>query len=105
MAPMPPLGRDYAIRVVEAGQLPFSLGSPHAVVMILQQEGKFRIRELVVDQAEVKAAMDKAMAEFRSFQPEHVAALARPTGKIHAEGSSREELVAQMRTMKWPSNW
>ncbi len=102
---MPPLGRERVISYVEQGHVHFSFGSPHACVAIVPQEGKFRIRELVVDADEARDAMQKAMMERRSFMPEHYAQLARPTGKIFAEASSPQELVTIMRTMHWPDNW
>lgn len=105
MAPCPPLGRDAAITLVEANKLPFTFGSPHPHTMILAQDGRFRIRQLVVDEAEARADSEAARAANRSWMAEHYYALGRPTGTIYADAATREELVAVMRTMDWPASW
>jgi hypothetical protein len=105
MAPMPPLGRARAIQMVREGRLPLSFGSPHQTVAILLQDGVYRIRALVVDDAEARASNERAIARGESWMPEHYYALGKPTGTIHAEVSSIEELVATMQTMSWPHHW
>ena len=103
MAPLPPIGRDAAIKMVEDGELPFSFGSPHPHVMVLEQDGKFRIRQLIVDTAGAK--YQAARARSPSWMPEHHYALGQPTGEIYAEAASARELIEVMRTMDWPHNW
>jgi hypothetical protein len=106
MAPTAPLGRARAIELVKQGELPITFGSPHPTVSIVQQEGKFRIRELVVDQhAAETAAVAAKRARSPSWMPEHYYALGTPSGKIFAEASSRAELVEVMSTMTWPADW
>lgn len=105
MAPVPPLGRMNAMRFVREGRLPFRFGAPHPCAMCLEEDGMFRIRQLVSDPAAERAAFEKAMAEGRSFQPENVSALAKPTGTIYAEAKTREGLLAIMETMEWPNHW
>jgi hypothetical protein len=106
MAPVPPLGRHRAIELVEEGALPLSFGSPHPHVAVLEQDGRFRIRALVVDPKEAEQAAAAARrARSPSWMPEHYYALGRPTGKIYADAASRAELVAIMRTMDWPQDW
>ncbi|HEU4538808.1 MAG TPA: hypothetical protein VFS00_32030 [Polyangiaceae bacterium] len=105
MAPAPPLGRDYAMKLVAEGKLPVSFGSPHVCVMALEQDGVFRLRQLVVDEREAAAALEEARAQRLPFQPEHYYGLGRPTGTIYAEAPSREGLLEQMRTIPWPKNW
>lgn len=105
MAPLAPLGRERAMQLVREGRLPFSFGSPHPCTMILEQEGLFRIRELVVNEDEARAAAQAAFSAGGSWMPEHHYALAKPTGKIYAEASSREELLAFMSEMPWPKHW
>jgi hypothetical protein len=106
MAPIAPLGRTRAIQLVTEGTLPVTFGSPHPSVMVLKQEGMFRIRELVVDEV---AARDAAEASRRartpSWMPEHYYSLGRPTGKVFAEAASRTELLELMATMPWPAEW
>lgn len=106
MAPTAPVGRARAIQLVTEGSLPVSLGTPHPTVLIVEQEGMFRIRELVIDRAEVEAAASAAKrARSPSWMPEHYYALGKPSGKIFAEAASRSELVQLMSTMTWPDTW
>jgi hypothetical protein len=94
------------MQLVAEGQLPFSFGSPHPTVSVLEQDGTFRIRELVVDRAGAEAAAAAAhRARTPSWMPEHYYALGRPTGTIYAEAASRAELLELMRTMPWPADW
>ena len=106
MAPTAPVGRQRAIELVQENSFPISLGSPHPTVLIVQQEGKFRIRELVIDAQEAAAAANAAgRARSPSWMPEHFYALGKPTGKIFAEAASKAELVAVMGSMTWPDHW
>ena len=105
MAPVAPLGRDGAIALVAQGRLPIWLGSPHPTVAIVEQEGVFRIRDLAIDEAVARAKGEQALARGESWMPEHYYALGRPTGKIHAEAGTREELIERMRAMRWPASW
>ena len=105
MAPLPPVGRARAIALVEKGSLPVHLGSPHPTVMIVEQDGVFRIRDLVIDPGEADAARDAAFAQRKPWMLEHHHALGKPTGAIHVEAATLEELIAQMRTMDWPRHW
>jgi hypothetical protein len=105
MAPVPPMGRDRAIELVLAGRLPLRFGSPHPSVIVLHQDGVYRIRGLEVDQADARASHDAALARGESWMAEHYHALGRPTGPVHAEAASIEELVDTMRTMPWPASW
>ena len=101
-----PLGRDRAIALVEKEALPLSLGSPAPTVMVVEQDGKFRIRELVIDHVGAEAAAAAAKrSRTPSWMPEHFYALGKPTGRIYAEAESRAELLEVMRTMSWPENW
>lgn len=102
---MAPLGRDRAIELVKQGKLPIWFGSPHPTVAIVEQDGVFRVRELVIDEAEARAASEQALARGKSWMPESYYALGKPTGKIYAEARSRDELIDQMRAMKWPADW
>lgn len=105
MAPLPPVGRARAIALVEKGSLPVYLGSPHPSVMIVEQDGVLRIRDLVIDPGEAEAARAQALAQGRPWMPEHYYGLGRPTGTIHVEAASREQLLAAMRTIAWPAHW
>ncbi|HSD90430.1 MAG TPA: hypothetical protein VLB44_23040 [Kofleriaceae bacterium] len=100
-----PLGREHAMALVEKGSLPIAFGSQPTVVVV-EQDGKFRIRELVIDRAEAEAAAAAATrSRTPSWMPEHFYALGKPTGRIFAEAESRAALLEVMRTMSWPENW
>ena len=105
MAPVAPLGRKRAIELVSAGQLPVWFGSPHPTQAIVEQDGRFRIRQLVVDEAEARASSVAARAARQSWMPEHYYGLGKPTGTIYADAATRAELVEIMRTMDWPDSW
>jgi hypothetical protein len=105
MAPSAPTGRARAIQLVQEGPLPISLGSPTPAALIVEQEGKFRIRELVVDRVAAEAAASSKRARSPSWMPEHYYALGAATGTIFAEAASRAELVELMSTMSWPETW
>ena len=95
MAPVPPLGREAAMKLVAEGRIPIAFGTPHPFMAIVEQEGMFRIRALVVDPT----------ATPRITTPEAVAASAKPTGRVFAEAATREGLLAIMKTMEWPRDW
>lgn len=105
MAPLPPVGRERAMQLVASGSLPVWLGSPHPCAMALEQDGAWRIRELVVDADEARASNAEATAKGRSWLPENYYGLGKPVGEIYAEASSREGLLEAMRTMRWPAHW
>lgn len=94
------------MQLVAEGALPFSFGSPHPTVMAVEQDGVFRLRELVVD----KDAVEMAVASARrnrspSWMPEHYYSMGQPTGTIYAEGRTRSELCEAIRTITWPAHW
>jgi hypothetical protein len=94
------------MQLVAEGALPIWIGSPHPRVTVVEQEGKLRIRELVVDRAELEAATSAAgRSRSPSWMPEHYYALGKPTGKIFAEAATRAELLEVMRSMTWPADW
>src|SRR5689334_12133558 len=105
MAPSPPIGKQGALARIRARQLPVLLGSPHPTVMILEQDGMFRIRGLVIDPAEAEASRQQAMARRQSWLPEDLYVLGKPTGEVHLEATSQEEFLSQVQTMDWPRHW
>ena len=70
MAPVAPVGRARALAAVRAGTLPLWMGSPHPFVAIVEQDDRFRVRRLVVDDAEADAARTAALAAGRGWMPE-----------------------------------
>lgn len=101
-----PIGRAKAIQLVQEGALPVQLGSPRPTAMIVQQDGKFRIREIVIDANDTAAAASASnRARSASWMPEHYYAMGKPTGKIIVEAATKAELVALIGTMTWPEDW
>jgi len=105
MAPVAPLGKNRVLLLLRAGKLPFSFGSPHPVVAVLEQDGVFRVRELVVDPGEAKAAGEAAMAKGGSWMPEHYYALGKPTGRVFIEAPTRDALAEKIEGYQWPREW
>ncbi|MCP3137767.1 hypothetical protein [Pyxidicoccus xibeiensis] len=105
MAPVAPLGKNHALALLRAGKLPFSFGSPHPFVAILEQDGVFRVRELVVDPAEASAAAKAAMAAGGAWMPEHHYDLGKPTGRVFLEAPTREVLAEKIEAYPWPRDW
>jgi hypothetical protein len=105
MAPIAPLGKNRVLALLRAGKLPFSFGSPHPVVAVLEQDGMFRVRGLVVDPDEAKAALEAAMAQGGPWMPEQYYALGKPTGRVFIEASTRDALAAKIEAYPWPQEW
>ena len=105
MAPVAPLGKNRVLALLRAGALPFSFGSPHPFVAVLEQDGVFRVRELIVDPAEAEAAAKAAMAERGCWMPEQHYALGKPTGRVFLEAPTRDALAEKLEAYQWPREW
>ncbi len=105
MAPIPPLGRNGVLALLRAGKLPFTFGSPHPCVAVVEQDGVFRVRELVVDPREAEAAAKAAMARGGPWMPEQHYALGKPTGRVFLEAPTREALAGKIEAYSWPPEW
>jgi hypothetical protein len=105
MAPVAPLGKNGVLALLRAGRLPFSFGSPHPCVAVLEQDGVFRVRELVVDPGEAEADRKAAMAQGGPWMPEHYYALGKPTGRVFIEAPTREALAGKIEAYPWPREW
>lgn len=105
MAPVAPLGKTRALALLREGTLPFSFGSPHPIVAVLEQDGVFRVRELVVDPDEAAAAAKAALDRGDPWMPELHYALGKPTGRVFLEAPTREELAGKLAAFPWPRDW
>jgi hypothetical protein len=105
MAPVAPLGKNRALALLRAGKLPFSFGSPHPCVAILEQDGVFRVRELVIDPGEAEATAKAAMAERGCWTPEQHYALGKPTGRVFIEAPTRDALAEKIEAYQCPREW
>jgi hypothetical protein len=101
MAPLAPMGKKRLLALLAEHGPPVDFGSPHPHVAVVAQDGVFRVRALVVDPADV----EKARAAGGSFMPEHYYALGKPTGTIHLEAPTLEELKTKIEVFAWPNDW
>lgn len=105
MAPMAPVGKKRVLELLAERGPPLRFGSPHPCTAIVQQDGVFRLRDLVVDESDSKAAFEEARKTGRPFMPENHYALARPTGKIHLEAKTLDALREKIEAFSWPKHW
>jgi len=102
---MAPGGKTRVLAALTGNFLPYWFGSPHPFVCLVEQDGVFRVRSLVVDAAEAKSASEKAFDDGTGWMPENHAALAKPTGKILIEAPTREAMAKKLNAYKWPADW
>jgi hypothetical protein len=105
VAPLAPLGKARLLELLGQGTLPLRFGSPHPCTMVLQEDGVFRMRELVVDAEESRKAGQAAIRAGQGWMPEHHFALAKPTGRIYLEAKTLDELREKIEAFKWPKHW
>ena len=105
MAPIAPLGKPRALALIRAGKLPFTFGSPHPTVAVVEQDGVFRVRELVVDVAEAATAAKAAREARGIWTPEQHYALGKPAGRVFLEAPTRDELAEKLEAYPWPRDW
>src|SRR6185436_10612144 len=105
MAPMPPLGKKRLLELLDDGRRDVTFGSPHQCTWAGEQDGVFRVRELVVDRAEEKAVIAAAIKAGHGYMPENHYALGRPTGKIYLEAKTLAELKQLIEAFDWPKHW
>ncbi|MGH7285419.1 MAG: hypothetical protein ACRELY_28180 [Polyangiaceae bacterium] len=105
MSPCLPLGKKKAMELVKKRKIPFQFGTPHPFVAVVEQEGKLRIRRLLVDPVESRAQGEGALMRGEEWMPEHHYALGQPTGEIFVEAASTRELLERMAEMDWPEDW
>ncbi len=104
MAPMAPVGKEGALRELRAGRGAW-LGSPHPTVAILEQDGVWRIRQLVVDPEDESREHQRSMREKGMWMPEQYFALGKPTGQIFVEAPTRDAMITAVEQMDWPHDW
>ena len=105
MAPVAPLGKKGLIKLVQKGPLPVWFGSPHPHHAVVEQDGVFRLRALMIDQAEAMADSERARAAGHGWMPENYYALGKPVGPIVLEAPSLKQLIAKLDAHPWPADW
>ncbi|MBL8920050.1 MAG: hypothetical protein JNJ54_14390 [Myxococcaceae bacterium] len=74
------------------------LGAHHWTHGVVLEEGKLRVRRLVLERAKA----DAYLKEHGLFMPEHAEQLSEPTGAIVYEAASLDELIARIEAGPWP---
>lgn len=103
MAPRAPeskaqfLARLRAAGKTLAGQ-PVGLGSPHFTHGVVEEEGVFRVRRLVLSRAKYEAYRK----ENSSFMPEHAELLSEPIGELVLEAPTLAALISRLEQGRWP---
>ena len=106
MAPVAPLGKKHLLALLAQGRVPVFFGSPHPHLAVVEQDGVFRVRALVVDPKEASAESARALAAGRGWMPENHYALGRPTGPIAIEAPTLEALREKIAAREpWPADW
>lgn len=77
---------------------PIGFGGHHFSHAVVQEEGVFRVRQLVLPKAKYEAWVK----EHQSFMPEHAEMLSEPIGAIVLEAPTLEGLISQLEAGRWP---
>lgn len=80
------------------GSARIGVGTHHFTHGVVLEDGKLRIRELVLDRAKA----DEYRKKHGRFMPEHAEMLSEPTGAILYEAATLEELVKLIAAGRWP---
>ncbi len=107
MAPRAPVSAELVISQLKGNEerlkkQPYKFGAPHFTHAVVAEDGVFRVRRLVPDLVAQRKAFEEAMAQKRSFMPEHAEQLTLATGAVVLEAPTLEELIAKLRESKWP---
>lgn len=103
MAPRAPESKEWFIKRLRStwkgdGSAEVRFGAPHFSHGVVLEDGKVRVRCLVMNEEKVTAYR----AQHASFMPEHAEMLSDPTGAIVYEAESLEELVGLIERGRWP---
>ena len=74
------------------------VGMHHYSHAVVEEEGLFRLRRLVLPREKV----DAYLKEHRNFMPEHAEMLSEPTGQIELEAPTLEGLISKLEAFRWP---
>lgn len=105
MAPMPRMGKQRVLELLAERGPPLRFGSPHPCVAIVHEDGVYRLRDLVIDEAEAHAMQADAVKNRTGFMPEHYYGLGKPTGKIHLEAPTLQAFREKLEAFAWPQHW
>jgi hypothetical protein len=102
MAPFIGPTRDALLALLEARspKLPITLGHMMPQAEVTLDAGVWRITALAIDDAAARRAGQEALASGGMWMPEMEWRFLRPV-RVLVEASSKEELIAKIRAMKW----
>ncbi len=97
MAPRPPEPMQEVVRRIRAGAdhlatRPVRYGAPHHSRAVVKEDGRYRVRELVLQREKADAFLQK----HGHFMPENAEALSEPTGAIEHDFATLEELITAL---------
>ena len=98
MAPRRPESKSEFIARLRKSKLPVGVGSPHFSHGVVQEDGVFRVRRLVLRQEKV----DAYRKEHSTFMPEHAELLSEPIGDVVLEAPTLDELIEKLDAARWP---
>jgi hypothetical protein len=100
MAPRPLESKEQFLKRLRSakGKLPIGFGQHHFSHAVVEEDGVFRVRRLVLP----KEKADAYLKQHGMFMPEHAEMLSEPTGEIVHEAATLEELIKKLEAGRWP---
>jgi hypothetical protein len=94
MAPRPPESMHEVVRRIREGAAhlstqPVRFGAPHHSHAVVKEEGRYRVRQLVLS----RARADAFLKQHGRFMPENAEDLSEPTGAIEHDFATLDELI------------
>ncbi|WP_437945052.1 hypothetical protein WME98_29295 [Sorangium sp. So ce296] len=109
MAPLPPTGRDRLIAMLRApdarDRLPIRIGGPTLQVGVTCEDGRWRLRRLVLDHDELTEFGRRQLAAGRGFFPDHANMFLMPVGEVLAEAGDLDAFCEALRRLAWDPSW
>jgi hypothetical protein len=102
MAPRPPQSVASLVAFLRKnekhlGTRPVRFGSPHHSRAVLEEDGRYRVRALVLEREKA----DAYLKEHGMFMPEHAELLSEPTGPIELDCATLDELISALEKSKY----
>jgi len=98
MAPRAPESKAHFIARLRTSTLPVGVGSPHFSHGVVQEDGVFRVRKLVLR----KEKVDAYRKDHSTFMPEHAEMLSEPIGDVVLEAPTLDALIKKLEGARWP---
>lgn len=105
MAPRAPTSRATLLAWLRAPDvmkhLPLAVGGPTILAGVVHEEGMWRLRRTVFDDAAFRAFV----AEGKSLHPEQMDSFRHPTGEVLVEANSLDAFCHALEQFPWPREW